>query len=247
MEGELPVIAVLAGGLATRLGDLTKATPKALIDICGRPFLSWQLELFAARGLRDVVLCVRHHAEQIEDWVARHPIPGLSVRFCRDGERALGTGGALRAALPMLGSPFLVTYGDSYLRCDYRAVMAAFETQRSAGPARPMLGLMTVYENHDRYDASNIVFREGRIIRYDKTARTAEMRHIDYGLGVLTREAFDAFRDEEAFDLARVYQSLLAEDRLAGYEVGERFYEVGSLAGIEEFRRVAAGGEESKA
>ncbi len=246
MRDELPTIAVLAGGLATRLGDLTKATPKALIDFGGRPFLSWQLELFAARGLRDVVLCVRHHADQIEDWVKRNPIPGLSVRFSRDGEKALGTGGALRAALSMLGSPFFVTYGDSYLRCDYQAIFRSFETQRIAAPTRPALGMMTVYENHDRYDASNIVFREGRIIRYDKAARGPEMRHIDYGLGVLTREAFDAYGSEEVFDLAQLYQALLADDRLAGYEVGERFYEVGSFSGIEEFRRLAEGAEENK-
>src|SRR5262245_48139728 len=108
MQNASPVIAVLAGGLATRLGELTQATPKALIDVCGRPFLSWQLELFATRGLLDVVLCISHYAEQIEDWVVRHPIPGQRVRFSHDGPRRLGTGGALRAALPLLGSPFLV-------------------------------------------------------------------------------------------------------------------------------------------
>ena len=170
MESALPAIAVLAGGLATRLGDLTKATPKALIDFGGRPFLAWQLELFAARGFREVVLCIRHFADQIEAWVAQNPIPGLTVRFASDGDKALGTGGALRAALPLLGSPFMVTYGDSYLRCDYRDVWRSFEAQGSAAAAQamqPALGMMSVYENRNQDDASNIVFRGGRILRYD--------------------------------------------------------------------------------
>lgn len=237
MPDAVPTIAVLAGGLATRLGELTQATPKALLDICGRPFLSWQLELFAARGLRDVVLCISHYADQIEDWVARNPVPGLRVHFSHDGPRRLGTGGALRQALPLLGSPFLVTYGDSYLRCDYLDVFRSF-TQSTA--AQPPLAMMTVFENQGRWDQSNIVYRDGRILRYDKKDRSPEMRHIDYGLGVLTAEAFDATAHEEVVDLAQVYQSALAADRLAGYEVTERFYEVGSHSGIEDFRAFAA-------
>ena len=238
MRAELPTIAVLAGGLATRLGELTQATPKALIDICGRPFLSRQLELLAASGVRDVVMCVSHHADQIEDWLEKNQIASVRVRFSRDGEKQLGTGGALQSALPLLGSPFFVTYGDSYLRCDYRDIVRTFEALR--GGHEPPLGMMTVYENRGAYDTSNIVFRDGRILRYDKNERSADMKHIDFGLGVLTREAFDAFANEEAFDLARVYQKLLAADRLAGYEVHERFYEVGSHAGIEEFRNFIA-------
>lgn len=229
-----PAIAVLAGGLATRLGALTQAKPKALIEIAGQPFLRWQLEMFAARGLRDVVLCVGHYAEQIEAWVANHPIPGLTVRFSHDGETALGTGGALRRALPLLGSPFLVTYGDSYLRCDYLDVFRSFVTARSGSPDVAPLGLMTVFENQGRYDASNIEFRNGQIVRYDKHLESPDLHHIDYGLGVLTAEAFDSFAQKPSFDLAQVYQTLLAAKRLAAYEVRERFYEAGSRSGIDE-------------
>jgi MurNAc alpha-1-phosphate uridylyltransferase len=166
----------------------------------------------------------------------------VRVCFSRDGGRQLGTGGALRAALPLLGSPFLVTYGDSYLRCDFLEIFRSFAAMRREAIARPPLGLMTVYENRDRYDASNIVFRDGRIELYDKTTHNPEMRHIDFGLGVLTGEAFEAFVAQDVFDLAQVYQRLLAADRLAGHEIADRFYEVGSHAGIAEFRRVVAAG-----
>jgi NDP-sugar pyrophosphorylase family protein len=233
----IPTIAVLAGGLATRLGELSRSTPKSLLDVLGRPFLAWQLDLFAAAGLARIVLCIGHHGEQIEEWVARHPQPGLDVRFSRDGNRQLGTGGALRKALPQLGDRFLVTYGDSYLRCDYLDVFRRFTQAFESGSeaARP-LGLMTVFRNEDQFDTSNVVFRDGTIVCYDKSRRTPEMRHIDWGLGVLTGEAFAEFPDDVAFDLATVYGSLVAKQRLAGVEMRERFYEVGSRNGLEELR-----------
>jgi MurNAc alpha-1-phosphate uridylyltransferase len=230
----MPTIALLAGGLATRLGELAKDTPKSMLDVHGRPFLAWQLDLFAANGLNDVVLCIGHHGQQIEDWVAKHAPEGMRVRFSRDGERQLGTGGALQRALPLLGDTFLVAYGDSYLRCDYLGVYERFVEMHAIEPNRP-LGLMTVYKNHNRYDASNVVFRDGEIRRYDKVRREPGMDYIDWGLGVLTAEALTPFRMNERFDLAEVYAKLVAEGRLAGLEMHERFYEIGSVSGIAEF------------
>lgn len=234
-----PTIAVLAGGLATRLGELTRQVPKSLLDVHGRPFLAWQLELFAASGLRDVVLCTGHHGEQIEAWVAHSAPPGMRIRFSGDGGRQLGTGGALRQALPLLGDTFLVTYGDSYLRCDYLAVYRHFLTAAAAESPGP-LGLMTVFRNDDRYDASNVVFERGQITRYDKRERIPEMHHIDWGLGVLRPQAFDAFADPTPLDLAAIYGALVARRQLAGLEMSERFYEIGSPSGLDEFRRYAA-------
>jgi NDP-sugar pyrophosphorylase family protein len=229
-----PTIVVLAGGLATRLGELTKTVPKSLLEVNGRPFLAWQLELFAAHGLCDVVLCVGHHADQIEAWVAANPIAGMTVRFSHDGPRQLGTGGALMRALPMVGESFLVTYGDSYLLCDYRAVYAHFERDERA------LGLMTVFENENQFDTSNVIYRDGRIVRYDKRVRVPEMRHIDWGLSVLTQRAFAAFARDEPLDLAHVFERLVERGQLLGLEVRQRFYEIGSHAGLEELSRLMA-------
>jgi NDP-sugar pyrophosphorylase family protein len=231
-----PAIAVLAGGLATRMGELTKHIPKSMLDVGGRPFLAWQLELFAQHGLDDIVLCVGHYAAQIEDWVARHPLQGMRVRFSYDGDRQLGTGGALRQALPMLGDVFLVTYGDSYLRCDYRAVFQDFVARREQA-----LGMMTVWKNDNRFDVSNVLYRDHRIVHYDKRERVPGMQHIDWGLGALTREAFALFADRTPLDLADVYGALVGRGQLAGYEVNERFYEIGSRAGLEEFRALMSG------
>ena len=224
----LPV-AILAGGLATRLRPLTERIPKSLVEVAGRPFVEHQLALLQRAGVTDVVLLVGHLGEPVRDALGNGSRWGLRAQCVFDGPAALGTGGALRRALPVLGDPFFVLYGDSYLDCEYAAIERAF---LHGG----RLGLMTVYCNENRGDQSNVVFEGGRIVRYDKVNRTAAMRHIDYGLGVLRHAAFAHHADGEAFDLASLYQDLLARDELDGFEVPSRFYEIGSPQGLEETR-----------
>jgi len=224
----LPV-ALLAGGLATRLKPITETIPKALVEVAGKPFVVHQLALLRRHGIRRVVLCVAHLAEQIEAVLGDGRAFGIEVVYSHDGGKLLGTGGALRQALPLLGDEFLVLYGDSYLTCDYADVIRVY--QRSG-----KLGLMTVFRNDGQYDASNVVYGDGRIVRYDKTDKSTPMSHIDYGLGALRAEALAGYPAVERLDLATVYQDLLARDQLAGYEVAERFYEIGSPAGLEETR-----------
>jgi N-acetyl-alpha-D-muramate 1-phosphate uridylyltransferase len=226
----LPV-AILAGGLATRLGPITQAIPKALLDVAGKPFIVHQLALLRAAGTRRVVLCVAHLAEQIEAVLGDGREAGLELLYSNDGDQLLGTGGALRRALPLLGDHFLVLYGDSYLPCDYAAIARGFLDSGK-------LGLMTVFENAGRYDASNVELRDGRIVGYDKTLGLTGMTHIDYGLGAFAAGAFAGYPADARVDLATVYQDLLARGELFGYEVFERFYEIGSMAGLEDTRRL---------
>jgi D-sedoheptulose 7-phosphate isomerase len=226
----LPV-AILAGGMGTRLYPLTERIPKALIEINGEPFLAHQLRLLRARGIERVVLCIGQHGERIREYAGDGARFGLAIDYSLDGPVLLGTAGAVRNALPLLGEEFLVVYGDSYLPCSYRDVAEAFH---AAGQP----GLMTVYRNEGRWDSSNVEFAEGRIVAYDKKSRTARMQHIDYGLGVFSRAAFE---DGHA-DLAELYGELLRRDRLAAFEVHERFYEIGSFDGIGELSRHLWGG-----
>lgn len=222
----LPV-AILAGGLATRLRPVTEKIPKALVEINGEPFLAHQLRLLAAGGIRRVTMCVGYLAGMIEEYAGDGRRFGVELTYAADGPRLLGTAGAVANARPLLGESFFVLYGDSYLPCDYRAVEAAF---RKSG----RLGLMTVFDNRDRWDASNVQFADGRIEAYSKTRRTPEMHHIDYGLGVFRAAAFADIPEGGPYDLAELYQSLLERGELAGLEVTQRFYEAGSFAGIQE-------------
>jgi NDP-sugar pyrophosphorylase family protein len=219
----LPV-AILAGGLATRLRPLTEAIPKSLVPVHAEPFLAHQLRLLRDSGIRRVVLCVGHLGEMIQAFAADGRALGLEVEYSWDGPVPLGTAGALQNALQLLGEAFFVLYGDSYLPCDYHAVEAAFLA--SGRPA-----LMTVFRNEGQWDQSNVELRDGRIVAYDKRRPTPRMRHIDYGLGVFHRCAFDAL-PEGACDLAEVYRDLADRGELAALEMTDRFYEAGSLEGI---------------
>lgn len=222
----LPV-AILAGGLATRLRPLTEKMPKVLLPIAGQPFLAHQLELLRAQGIRRIVLCLGYLGEMVEKEFGDGHAWGVDLEYSYDGPTLLGTGGALRLALPKLGEAFFVLYGDSYLTVPFAPIAEFFE--RSGKP-----GLMTVYRNLGRYDTSNVVFRDGRIVVYDKKARLPEMQHIDYGLSLFRSEVFGRWPANTPFDLAEVMRQLVARGELAGFEVPERFYEIGSPDGLAE-------------
>ena len=222
-------VAVLAGGLATRLRPVTREIPKSLIEVAGKPFIIHQIELLRRNGIDHIVLCLGHLGVMIQATLGDGHLFDVHIDYVFDGPSLLGTGGALKKALPWLGTVFFVLYGDSYLDVDYETVRDAFERSGK-------LGLMTVYHNAGQWDRSNVLFSEGRIIRYDKRQPFPEMQHIDYGLGVLRKEAFAEWPDEKNFDLSQVYQQLIAREQLAGFEVAHRFYEIGSCEGLEETR-----------
>jgi NDP-sugar pyrophosphorylase family protein len=226
---------ILAGGYATRLRPLTEHVPKALIDVAGRPFLWHQLQLLKRNGIRRVILAAGYLGEQIQERFGDGTQAGVTLEYSFDGPALLGTAGAIRKALPMLPERFFVLYGDSYLICDYRAVETALAD--SGLPA-----LMTVYRNDGRFDASNVEYDGTRILKYDKKNRSPAMQHIDYGLGAFERSVFASIPAGQMVDLADVYQALIRENRLAAFEMHDRFYEIGSPEGLQETRKFLAGG-----
>ena len=218
-------VAIIAGGLATRLHPITQKIPKSLVDVAGEPFIVRQLDYLRRQGIRRVVLCLGYLGEQVEAVVADGSAFGVDVGYSWDGPRLLGTGGALRQALPLLGTQFFVFYGDSYLPIDFQAVERRFE--KSGKPA-----LMTVLKNHDQWDKSNVLFRDGIITEYNKQTPGPEMAHIDYGLGILSASVLENEPAHEPFDLADIYYRLSVRGLLAGHEVFGRFYEIGSQKGL---------------
>jgi len=224
-------VAILAGGLATRLRPRTEKIPKALISVAGQPFLAHQLRLLRDAGIRHVVLCLGYRGEMIEREFGDGQRFGVELSYSFDGPELLGTGGAVKKALPFLGEHFFVLYGDSYLPIDYAAPARAFA-------ASGKLGLMTVFRNEGRWDRSNVWFEQGAIKSYNKKQPVAEMKHIDYGLGLFRPEVLGSWPNDKPFDLADVYQELVATDELAGYEVEQRFYEIGSPEGLAELDEV---------
>lgn len=223
---DMPV-AILAGGLATRLRPITEKIPKALVEIAGEPFLFHQLRLLKKAGLKKVVLCVGYLGEMVREAAGDGSAFGLEVAYSFDGPKLLGTGGALRQALPRLGEAFYILYGDSYLLVDYPDVGKTFLESGKEG-------LMTVFKNEGQFDTSNVIFSDGTLRLYSKKKRLPEMAHIDYGLGCLHRATLEKYPSDGAFDLAQAYEDLVPSGQLAGYEVFQRFYEIGSPEGMKE-------------
>jgi NDP-sugar pyrophosphorylase family protein len=223
---KLPV-AVLAGGLATRMKPLTEKVPKSLLEVAGKPFAVHQLELLGGRGIDRVVFCVGYLGEQIAEALGDGRRWNLKIDYVFDGPVRLGTAGALKNALGYLGEAFLILYGDSYLECDYEHIGRVFLESRK-------LGLMTVLRNANQWDKSNIHYSDERILRYDKAGCSSGMEHIDYGLGALRAEALDKYPAHQPLDLVTVYQDLISESEMTGFEVSKRFYEIGSMKGLQE-------------
>lgn len=227
---------ILAGGLGKRMLPLTETMPKNLLPVLGMPFAAWQLSWLAAQGVKDVLYCVAHMGEQIREYVGDGSRWKIRVRYADEGPELMGTAGALRAAhrIAVLPERFLLLYGDSYLPVPVRPVWDAFVNGKS--PA-----LMTVFRNEGRWDTSNVAFENDRILIYDKFRThplTPKMRHIDYGLSALHRSVVEHLVPSAGpADLAAVFHQLSLAKNLAGYEVSERFYEVGSPQGLDDLER----------
>ena len=224
-------IAILAGGLGTRLRPITETIPKSLLEIDGEPFIAHQLRELARQGIQDVILCVGFLGEQVESFVKDGAEYGVRIKYSYETNDLLGTGGAIRNALHLLTDDFFVLYGDSWLEIDYRSVYESFQNSGKTA-------LMTVYCNEGRWDTSNVEMDGNHIIFYSKTKRNPRMTHIDYGLGILKPNIFEQYPEGANFDLAEIYESLSYSGRLASFEAKSRFYEIGSNDGLKELNEI---------
>ena len=230
----LPVI-ILSGGLATRMHPITETMPKGLICVAGKPFIEHQLEYLRNQKVKNVVLCLGHLGEMIEEVVGDGSEFNLNISYSYDGPSLLGTGGAIKKALPLIDGNFFVLYGDSFLPIDFGLINEKYKNSEKEG-------LMTVMKNQGRWDKSNVLFQNGTIIEYNKKSTSSEMEHIDYGLSILSSETIaERFKNTAAFDLAFLFQELARQGMLEGFEVTRRFYEIGSKQGLEEIEEYFRG------
>jgi NDP-sugar pyrophosphorylase family protein len=221
-------VAVLAGGLGTRLRAITgDAVPKVMAPVLGRPFIDYKLAGLAAEGVQRVVLLIGHQGEEIQKRVGSGKRYGLQVSYVEDGPTPRGTGGALRHALGELTDPFWVTYGDTLLEVPMRDAEAAF-----AASSRSVL--MTVLHNRDQHEPSNVCVESGLVVEYAKDPRPQRADYIDYGMLAFRREAFAAWPEGPAFDLAAVLEAIVARRAMLAFEVTERFHEIGTVDALRE-------------
>lgn len=223
-------VAILAGGLATRLGAIAQEHPKSMVQIAGKPFLEYQLDFLKKGRIRDIVLCIGHLGEQIENYFGDGSDFGVSIRYSRE-DRHLGTAGALKNAEDLLDDVFFTLYGDSYLFLDFAEAMSVFESKNK-------LGLMSVYENHNRYKGSNTAIEGEFVTKYSNHEKTADMVYIEYGINIFRKEVLEMI-PEGYYTLGRLFPRLIRMGELIAYEVRERFYEIGSIRLLREFEEFA--------
>lgn len=221
----LPV-AILAGGLGTRMQPLTSDTPKSLLPVAGQPFIVHQLAYLRSQNVEKVVLCVGHLGEQIRGAVGDGREHGLTIHYSFDGPSLLGTGGAIKQAIRLLGDDFFVLNGDSYVPCSLARIQAAYGAGRRAA-------LMTILRNDNRWERSNVLVRKGELIEYEKHTDRLDMTYVDFGVSVFSSRVFTQ-RHETVIDLAVINRQLSIVGQLASFEVSDRFYEIGSLQGLKE-------------
>ena len=217
---------ILAGGLATRMRPLTETVAKSMLDVAGRPFVDWQLEALASSGFDDVVMCIGRLGSQIRDHVGDGARYGLAVRYSDEGETLLGTGGAVRLAAGLLAETFLVTYGDSYLPFDYGAPLRLLDEHTDCD------GVMSVFANAGRWDASNVVTDGAWVLRYEKGTADPAFDHIDYGAIALRRSVIEELPANAPAGLDALQRVLAEKKRLRAYAAHDRFFEIGSPEGL---------------
>jgi NDP-sugar pyrophosphorylase family protein len=227
-------IAILAGGLATRLGDLTRNQPKSMLKIQGKPFLEYQLELLGRAGIENIVLCLGHMGEQIESYFGDGHEFGVNVKYSLE-DRLLGTAGALKNAEALLDDTFFTMYGDSYLFLDFSRAMSYFESQNK-------LALMTVYKNYDQYDRSNTVIEGNLVKKFSKQEKTEDMLYIEYGANIFRKEVLYMIPENQYYSLDDLFPRLIEMDELLAFDVKERFYQIGSLQGLKDFEEFVTRG-----
>ena len=227
--------AILAGGLARRLGDLTRDRPKSMVEVQGKPFIEYQLELLRRGGVKDIVLCTGHMGNQIEKHFGNGSKYGVNIKYSLE-DKPLGTAGALKKAEALLDDVFFTMYGDSHLFLDFPVAMSYFKSQNK-------LALMTVYKNYDRYDGSNTVVEGNLVKKFSKKERTEDMVYIEYGANIFNKQALEMIPENQFYSLEALFPCLIEMEELLAYEVKERFYEVGSPQGLEDFEQYIKGAE----
>jgi len=220
---------ILCGGLATRLGDLAKKTPKSMIDIHGKPFLWYQIENLKKHDIRDIVLCVGHLSEKIIEYFDDGTKHGVNITYSHDGDKPLGPIGALKKAEPLLDNVFFIMYGDSYLTVDYQKVYSFFKQHDK-------LGCMVVYKNNDKYDKSNLIVKDNMVTGYGKEKHSEDMIYIDYGTSLLRKKSLETIPSDTYYTTGEFFSILIKQKQLLAFEVDKRFYHIGNPEALEEFR-----------
>jgi len=213
-------VVILCGGLGERLKPLTDKIPKVMIPFWDKPFLEYVRRTFSAQGFRDFVLCVGYKGEEIEKYY------GDSMVYSYDGDKLLGTGGALKKAEPLLDEEFIMANGDTYMNIDYHDLISEFH--KSGKPA-----MMVVYPK--RKKRNDVLVKNGEILNYDKWTRK-NVNAVWTGTIVMKKEILKVIPKNKFFSLEeKIFPKLIKKKQIGAFIIKDKFYPIGRPEQVKEF------------
>lgn len=222
-------IVIICGGLATRLGNLAKKTPKSMMDINGKPFIEHQIEMLKKQNIKNIVLCTGHLSEKIESYLGDGKNFGVDIKYSYDGGKRLGPMGAVKNAESILEKDFFIMYGDSYIFVDFNKVYDFYKENNE-------LVCMVVYKNKNKYDKSNLIVENNRVIGHKDLKVEGKIEYIDYGTSILNKKSLDFIPKDSFFSTEDFFKKMIKKNQLLAYEIKKRFYHIGNPKALEEFR-----------
>ena len=223
-----PII-ILCGGLGTRVQY--HGIPKSLIRFNQKPFISHQIKLFDKKGVNNLILCTGYQSDEI----MKHGVGSWldsdidDIKFSNE-DIPLGTGGAIKN-VEYLQENFFVIYGDTYANINYKQMQRKFLRSNK-------MCMMGVYKNNNKFDKSNVKIIDKNTLLYKKNNTPEDYTFIDYGVSIFNKKIFERTA-EDIFSLSDIQEKLSPEEQIAPYIIKDRFYEIGSPQGIEDFRKFA--------
>lgn len=219
---------ILAGGRGTRLMPLTANIPKPLIPVNGQPFLFWQLRYLKDQGISRVLLLVSHLGEMIRAHFSSQPIEGLQIQFAFESE-PLGTGGALKAALPLLEDRFWLVNGDSFLPIDLK------EMEKFAS-LQPVPAIMAVLTNLSEVPVPGNIQLSGEIVSAYRKNAGIELGFscVDAGLYQISKKLISSVPAGK-FDLEAYWPKLIQSGSLRAHRIIQPFFDIGTPERLRKF------------
>lgn len=216
-------IVILCGGKGTRVRRYTNKIPKCLIKFNGKPFIYHQLKLLKYQGINNAVISVKFMKNKIIKYFKEH-IDFMNYKIVEDGDKYLGTGGAIKKILKYMNKNFFILYGDSYPNFNINNLKKYNKCN------------MAIFNNKNKFDKSNISLNKLGTIKYYEKIKQKKLNYIDYGITYTNKDIFKVLKLKK-FNLPKMFDKISSMGKLHGYIVKKRFYEIGSYKGIKDFKK----------
>lgn len=219
-------IVILNGGKGTRVRAISKNNPKCMISFDGKPFINHQIKLLKKMGFKKILFCLGYKANIITKYLNSINFKGIKIEYSVE-KKPLGTGGSVVNSLNKIDKTFFLTYGDSYLKIDYKKIFKKFQIYKKNC-------LMTVVHKNKVADHKpNIIIKKNVIQSYGYSINS---NYVDYGALIFRKKIFKEIKIKK-FDLDNIIADQIEKNNIISYKINKKFLQIGSIKGVEEFKK----------